>query len=153
MWRPDDEDEYASFGRYGTLGVAILRSPLDVRFFERLDRLMQSLSDEGRFSILLVRAGETPGQMGAQLRTQAKAILKRHAPQLIGFGYVLAGRGLKAKLLRGAINTVMLGASFPAKTFTDLPASVDWLVGLPDAPAELRTGRGELLSTLQRLSA
>lgn len=154
MWVVDTRDERAVVGRFlGSVGVAVLHGQLDAPFFDRLGQTLEALDDGGEpFSALVVRASEVPGSMPGPLRDKAKRILGRHGPNLRGFGYVLGGSGLKAKMVRGAMNAGLLGVSFPAKTFGDAPSAVSWLVGLPGQPAELSAQRSALLRTIEELA-
>ena len=72
--------------------------------------------------------------------------------RLLAFGYVLSAKGLKAKVLRGAMNTIMHRVSFPAKTFQDVPSAVSWMLGTSGQPSALRAQERELADTVVRLS-
>lgn len=149
MWTVLDEDPEATLARYGSLGVAILRASLDARFFDRVDATMEALTAEARFSMLIVRAGGAPGTMPAALRERARSGMERHVSRLLGVGYVLGTGGLKAKMIRGAMNAAMLGAPFPARTFGDVPSAVGWLLDCPGQPAALRAARAEVVGAIE----
>ena len=153
MWVVDSEDERAVVGRFGdSVGVAVLHGQLDAPFFDRLGDTLASLDASGeRFSALVVRASKVPGSMPGPLRDKAKSVLTRHAAKLTGFGYVLGGSGLKAKMVRGAMNAVLTSVSFPAKTFGDAPSAVRWLVQLPGQSPAVRTQQAALLKTIEEL--
>ena len=151
VWTLVDEDESATLGRMGSLGVAILRAPLDVRFFDRVGGVMEALALEDGFSMLIVRAGAVPGQMPGPARERAMALMREHADGLRAFGYVLGGGGLKARMLRGAMNAVLLGASFPAKTFTEVRPAVEWVLAQPGQPVALRAEGGAIARQIESL--
>lgn len=140
MWTLLQDDARAAFGRHGPLVVAVLRAPLDVAFFDDLDARLADVeeADASSVSILLVRSGASPGGMSPEVRERTKALLSSHSTRLAGFAYVNAGSGLKAKLLRGAMNAALLATGFSGKVFTDVDAALDWLTELPGQTAELQ---------------
>ncbi|MFK7984675.1 MAG: hypothetical protein AB8I08_01510 [Sandaracinaceae bacterium] len=151
MWTLVDEDEAATIGHFETFGLAVLRAPVDVAFFDRVGGVMQVLSEHDRFSMLIVRAGTLPGQLSGLARERAIALMKQHGDRLNGFGYVLSGGGLKARMLRGAMNAVLKTAKFPAKVFTDPGAAVSWMIDQRGQPASLRQARAEIAAEVSRL--
>ena len=154
MWTLIREDERAAFARWDTLLVAVLRAPLDALFFDGLDDVLRDMaqSGEGTVSVLLVRAGASPGKMSGEARERAKDLLG-HVDRLRALTYVNAGSGLKAKLLRGAMNAALTRASFPAKVFTDVEGALGWLSGLPGQDAAVRDGGDELRRTVNEFLA
>ena len=152
MWTLVDEDEDAVLGTLDSLGVAILRAPLEPRFLDRVGEVMSALSADEGFSMLIVRAGAAPGQMSGPARERALALMRDHAAGLRALGYVLGGGGLKARMLRGAMNAVLLGASFPAKTFTDVRAAVAWTLAQPGQPSSLVAAEAEIVRRLEELT-
>lgn len=154
MWVVDSEDETAVVGRFAdSVGVAVLHGSLDAPFFDRLAVTLDTLAGgDGQFSAVVVRASKVPSSMPGPLREKAKNVLSKHSSRLTGFGYVLGGSGLKAKMVRGAMNAVLSTVSFPAKTFADAPSAVRWLVGLSGQSAEVRASEAALLRTIEELS-
>lgn len=151
MWELVDEDEAATIGRFETFGLAVLRAPVDVAFFERVGRVMDVLAESERYSMLIVRAGTLPGQLSGPARERALGLMKEHGDHLNGFGYVLSGGGLKARMLRGAMNAVLKTAKFPAKVFTDPMEGVSWMLDQRGQPASLREARAAILSEVAQL--
>ncbi len=152
MWKIISQDERAVFGRHGPLVVAVVRASIDAPFFDRLGALLDDADDE-RVSVLLVRAGSSPSGLPADLRERARSVLGGHADRIRGFAYVNAGSGLKAKLLRGAMNAVLLTASFQAKVFVDPSSALAWLIGLPGQPATLRGAEADIRDVVSTLSS
>lgn len=156
MWTVLQDDARAAFGRHGPLVVAVLRAPLDVAFFDDLDRLIADVSSaapESGISILLVRAGASPGAMSGAVRERTSRLLREHAGRLRAFAYVNGGAGLKAKLLRGAMNAALMASGFTGKVFTDVDDALGWLVELSDQPPDLRTIAAEVRGAVRELGA
>ena len=153
QWLEDARDETGVVGRYGPVGVAVLHGSLDARFFERLGAALDALEEGGleRSSALVVRASKVPGSMPPALRDKAKTILSKHKHRLIGFAYVLGGRGLKATMVRTAMNAVLLTMPFDAKIFSDVPSATRWLAALDGQDPALRAAEADLLRTVQGL--
>ncbi len=156
MWTLLQDDARAAFGTHGAMVVAVLRAPLDVPFFDDLDRLiaeMSSAAPASGISILLVRAGGSPGAMTPDVRERTGKLLREHQARLRAFAYVNAGAGLKAKLLRGAMNAALMASGFTGKVFTDVDEGLAWLVGLSGQPAELRAAAPEIRRQVRALGA
>ena len=120
------------------------------------DRLGESLTAAREahpdgFSAIVIRASEAPGSMPAPVREKARNILGGHEGKLRGFAYVLGGKGLRARVIRGAMNAVILGASFQGKIFAEPEDAVHWITDLPTQPSEVRDAEREILSTINGL--
>ena len=153
MWTVDSEDADGIVGRYDSVCVAILRSPIDSRFLDRLGDSLAAAREAhpDGFSAIVVRASEAPGSMSAPLREKARTILGGNEGRLRGFAYVLGGTGLRARVVRGAMNAVLLGASFPGKIFSRSDEAVRWITSLPTQPSDVRGAERDILSTLEGL--
>ncbi len=156
MWTLLKDDARAAFGRHGALVVAVLRAPLDVAFFEDLDRVIAQGSDaapkEG-ISVLLVRAGASPGAMSPEVRERTTRLLREHSGRMRAFAYVNAGSGLKATVLRTGMNAALLASGFTGKVFTDAGEALAWLAGLPGQPAGLRDSVSDVRRIVRELGA
>ena len=156
MWTLLTDDARAAFGRHGSLVVAVLRAPLDVPFFDDLDALIAEVSADvpaAGISVLLVRAGASPGAMSCEVRERTTRLLRQHAARLRAFAYVNGGAGLKAKLLRGAMNAALMASGFTGKVFTDVDDALHWLVGLSGQPPELRAATADVRGAVRGLGA
>ena len=51
--------------------------------------------------------------------------------------------------VRSAMNAVLLGASFPAKTFTDVGPAVSWLLSQRGQPSDLVSAERDVVSTIE----
>ena len=71
--------------------------------------------------------------------------------RLRGFAYVNAGSGLKATLLRGAMNTALLAAGFNGKVFTSVDDALGWIAALPGQPAEVARAVPEVRRVVDEL--
>ena len=86
--------------------------------------------------------------MAPEHRDRARALLGGHESGLRGFAYVLGGRGLRAKLVRGAMNAVLMSVSFDARTFSSNEDAVRWLLARPDQSPALRNCERALLDAI-----
>jgi len=123
------EDARIALGRKGPVVVAVLHAAIDESVFDHIDELIGDADAGGDVWLLLVRAGESPSAMSRGARARGRAVLGAHEGRLRGVAYVNAGSGLKAKLLRGAMNAVLKAAPFDARVTTDVAAALDWLGG------------------------
>lgn len=153
MWTVLSDDARAVIGKRGGLVVAVLYAPLDVPFFDTLDAHLAAADLPPRFALLLVRAGASPGKMSPEARERTQALLRREGARLAGFAYVNGGSGLKAGLLRGAMNAALVAAGFTGKVFTDTGEALAWLAGLPGAPSLSGAERAELRALVAGLEA
>ncbi len=152
MWTVDSDDPRAVVGRFGSVGVAVLHDALDEPFFDRLRDTLDALASEhSRYSAMVIRANEVPGSMPKSLREKATRTLSSHKANLRGFAYVLGGSGLKAKMVRGAMNAVLVTMPFDAKIFADVPSATRWLTGLAGQPPEVASHEAALRETIDRL--
>lgn len=153
MWTLDSEDSNGILGRYASVCVAVLLAPIDEKFVDRLEAALTAAWDEhpGGVSVIVIRASEAPSSMAAPLRDRLKGILAGKDRRLRGFAYVLGGKGLKARLIRGAMGAVLLGASFPGKMFAKPEEAIRWITSLPGQPKDVRDAERELLSTVNGL--
>ena len=155
VWTVDSEDADGVLGRYGSVCIAVLRAPIDSPLLDRLEETLAAAAEtypDGVYAII-VRAGEAPGSMPGPVRDKARAVLGGHEGRLRGFAYVLRGKGLKARVIRTAMNAVILGASFPGKIFAEHEDALRWLTRLPTQSSEARGAERELVSTVNALLA
>ncbi len=153
MWTVDSEDADGVLGRYGSVCIAVLRAPIDSRLLDRLEETLAAAAKthpDGVYA-LVIRAGAAPGSMPAPVREKTRAVLGGHEGRLKGFAYVLSGKGLKARVIRTAMNAVILGASFPGKIFAEPEDALRWLTRLPTLSSEARDMERELVSTVNAL--
>lgn len=145
------QDGRTVVGRWGTVGVAVLHRALDEAFFDALGATLDKIADDGdaAISALVVRASRVPGSMPPALREKAKRTLGKHQDRVSGFAYVLSGSGLKAKMVRAAMNAVMLAMPIEAKIFHEVAPAVRWLVTRPGQPATLAPTEAELIRAVE----
>ena len=153
VWKVDSEDADGVLGRYGSVCIAVLRAPIDSRLLDRLEETLAAAAvahPDGVYA-LVIRAGDAPGSMPGPVRDKARAVLGGHEGRLKGFAYVLRGKGLKARVIRTAMNAVILGASFPGKIFAEPEDALRWLTRLPTQSSDARDLERELVSTVDAL--
>lgn len=144
-WALLHEDARLALGRRGPVLVAVLRAAIDESVFDHIDRLLGGDDSGDDVWLLLVRAGKSPSAMSRAATARARAVLGAQEGRLRGVAYVNAGSGLKAKLLRGAMNAVLKAAPFEARVTTDVGEALEWLGGRGADVAGL-AGRVEALS-------
>jgi len=128
-WSVVHDDARLAIGRRGPVIVSVLRATIDESVFDHLDGLLGDVDGAGDVWLLLVRAGRSPSAMSRGATARARAVLGAHEGRLRGVAYVNAGSGLKAKLLRGAMNAVLKAAPFEARVTTDVGEALRWLAG------------------------
>ena len=108
-------------------------------------------AEAGANLMLVARSNKNLEAVAEALRDKAKRTLTKHKERVRCFGYVLGGRGLRATMVRTAMNAVMMAMPFDAKIFDQVGPAVSWLAARPGQPAEVVASQDELRAAIEAL--
>ena len=148
-WEILEDRDDATFARWGSLGVALLKGNVTPASFDRLDTLIGDLSAEGgACSILVVRRGVVSAKMDDTTRAKARSVLTARKDRLRAFAYVYGVSGVSAAVIRKLMSGALAAAGLRGKVFSKEPDAVRWLLEQPGTPAALKSARAAILEAL-----